>query len=75
MSYYLSIPYLTWDAMLCMTKVEFELILDPEMFIFLEKGMKGGFFYTSNRYRKANNEYLKSYNPKQKLEHIILRRK
>ena len=33
--------------------------------------MRGGVFYISNRYSKANNRYLKSYDPKQELKPII----
>ena len=33
--------------------------------------MRGGVSYISNRYSKANNKSLKSYNPKQELKHII----
>ena len=47
------------------TKVEIELITDPGMYIFFEKAMRGGVFNISNRYSKANNKYLKSYNPKE----------
>ena len=43
-----------WDAMLNMTKVELELIPDPGMFIFFQKGMRGGVSYISNRYSKTN---------------------
>ena len=46
--------------MLNMRKVELELIQDPEMYIVFEKGMRGGVFYISYRYNKANNKYLKS---------------
>ena len=60
-SHYLSAPTLTWDAMLNMTKVKLELISDPDMYIFFEKGMRGGVSYISNRYSKANNRYLKFY--------------
>ena len=42
-------PVLNWDAMLNMTKVEFGLIPDPDMYIFFEKGMAGGVSYVSNR--------------------------
>ena len=52
--------------MLKMMKVEPELMADPDLFIFSEKGTRGGISHISNRYRKADNRYLKSYNPKQK---------
>ena len=65
--------------MLDMTKFKLEFISDPDMYIFFEKGMRGGFSYisrggfsyVSNRYSKANNKYLKSYDPKQESKHII----
>ena len=54
-----------------MTKIELELIPDPDMYIFFDKGTRGRISHISNRYRKANNKYLKSYAPKQELKHII----
>ena len=50
--------------MLKMTKIEFELIPDPDMFIFFEKGTRSKISYICYRYSKANNKYLKSYDPK-----------
>ena len=46
---YLSASASSSDAMLNMTKVELELNLDPDTFIFLEKGMRGGASYICNR--------------------------
>ena len=40
------------------------------MYIFLEKNTRGGISYISNRCSKANNKYLKSYDPKQESKHI-----
>ena len=71
LSHYLSAPALSWDAMLNMTKIKLQLISDPDMYIFYDKGMTGGVSYISNRYSKANNKYLKSYDPKQESRHII----
>ena len=59
------------DVMLNMTKVEVELIPDPDTYIFFEKGTRGGVFYILNRYSKASNEYLETYDPKQESKHII----
>ena len=57
--------------MLNMTKVELELIPDPDMFMSFEKGTKDWVSYISNRYRKANNKYLSSYDPKQEVNIYI----
>ena len=69
-SYFLTAAALSWAAMLNMTKVKSELILNPDMCIFLEKGMRGGVSYISNRYSKTNNKYFKSYDQKQESKHI-----
>ena len=66
----MSAPALSWEAMLNMTKVELELISDPDMYIFFEKGMRGEVSYISNRFSKANNRYLKSYHPKQESKYF-----
>ena len=70
-SHHLSPPALSWDAMLNMTKVEFELITDPDFYIFFQKSMRDGASYISNWYNKANNKYLKSYDQKLELKHIV----
>ena len=64
-SHYLSTPDLSWNVMLKMTKIKLVLIPDPDMYIFFEKGTRGEISYISNIYSKANNKYLKSYDPKQ----------
>ena len=63
--------YLSWDAMIKMTKIVLELIPDPDMYIFFEKGTRGRIFYSSNTYSRGNNKYLKSYDPKQESKNII----
>ena len=52
-SHYLSAPCLSWDAILKMTKIEFKLTPDPDMYIFFEKGTRGVISYISNRYSNA----------------------
>ena len=70
-NHYLSAPALSQDAMFNMTKIKFEIISDPDMYIFFEEYMRGGVSYISNRYSKTKNKYLKSYDPKQESKYII----
>ena len=41
LSYYFSFPGLSWDAMLKMTGIKLELVLDIEKHLFIEKGLRG----------------------------------
>ena len=54
-------------------KLSLELISDVGMCLYLEKGIWGRVSYIFKRYSKANNKYLKYYDPKQELKHCILR--
>ena len=44
-----------------MPKIELEKSSDPDKYIFIEKGMRGGISYINKRYSKANNEYCSDY--------------
>ena len=61
--HYFSSPGLSWDEMSKMAVVKLEKILDIDMYLFIEKGLRGGISYISKRYNEANNKYLKNYNP------------
>ena len=47
-----------------MTGVKLEKIFDIDMYLFIEKGLRGGISYIAKRYAKANNKYMKDYDPK-----------
>ena len=47
--------------MLKMTKVELEKNSDANMHIFIERIMRGGTSYISNRHSEANNKYCPNY--------------
>ena len=61
--HYVTSPGLAWDAMLKMTKINLELITDIDMQLFIEKGLRGGICYIAHRHAKANNKYMKNYDP------------
>ena len=54
-----------------MTDIKLELIIDINMFQFIEKGMRGGVSYIVNRYGKENNKYWKEYDEKAPSKYIM----
>ena len=69
--HYFTSPGLSWDSMLKMTDIKLELMTDIDMFQFIEKGMRGGISYISNRFGKANNKYMKEYNEKAPSKYLM----
>ena len=69
--HYFTSPGLSWDAMLKMTNIELELMTDVDMYLFIEKGLRGGISYIANRYGKANNKYMKEYDEKAPSKYIM----
>ena len=68
--FYYTAPGLAWDACLKITKVELELLHDYDMLMMVEKGIRGGVSMISTRYGKANNPYMKYYDPDQPTKYI-----
>ena len=68
--FYYTAPGLAWDACLKINKVELELLSDYDMLMMVEKGIRGGVSMISTRYRKANNPYMKDYDPDQPTKYI-----
>ncbi len=67
---YLTAPGLSWDAMMLMTNIKLEPIIDIDMYNFIEKGIRGGISVISHRYAKANNKYLDDYDSKKEDSYI-----
>ncbi|XP_072401744.1 uncharacterized protein [Diabrotica undecimpunctata] len=63
-AHYFTLRGFTWDAMLKHTKQELELLTDPDMFLFVERGIRGGLSQVCSKRRvHANNKYMASYDP------------
>ena len=58
--------------MLKMNGVRLKKISDIDMYLFIEKGLRGGISYIAKRFAKANNEYLNDYDPKKHLYHTLI---
>ena len=69
--HYFTSPGLSWDAMLKMTKIRLDLIFDVDMYLFVEKGMRGGVSYIANRFGEANNKYMKDFDENASEKHIM----
>ena len=44
-----------------MTEVKVELLTDVDMFLIVEKGIRGGIYHAIHRYAKADNKCMKNY--------------
>ena len=61
--------------MLKMTKIELEYSSNIHMYLFVEKGMKGGISYIAKRFSKPNNKYMQFFddkNPSKYITYLII---
>ena len=70
-AHYYTAPGLSWDACLRKSKVNLELLTDIDMYLMIEKGIRGGISTISNRYSVANNTYMSSYDPQKESKYIM----
>ncbi|GBM57685.1 hypothetical protein AVEN_222537-1 [Araneus ventricosus] len=54
-----------------MPKAKLELIQDPNMYLFLEQGIRGGISTITKRYAQANNKYMSNFDPSNPSKYIM----
>ena len=69
--HYFGTPGIAWDACLKLSNQELELITDPDMYLFVERAKRGGMSFIGHRYAKANNKYMKSFNPEKESSYLM----
>jgi hypothetical protein len=71
--HYFTSPGFSWDAMLKMTNTKIECFREgqEDMLDMIEKNMRGGISMISNRYAKANNKHMASFNPEDPSSYIM----
>lgn len=68
---FVTLPSLSWAAMLKMTNVEIELLSDYSMQLQIEKGIRGGLSQVVKRYCAANNKYLANFDKSQSENYLF----
>ena len=70
-AHFFTVPGMAWDAMLKMTGIKLELLEDVDMLLMIEKGIRGGISNAFKRYAKANNKFMKNFDPAEKSSFIV----
>ena len=63
---FLSAQRLAWQTVFKKTKVELVLLIEIDMLLIVEKGIRARICQSFYRYVKANNEYMKNYDRNKK---------
>ena len=70
-AHFYTAPGLAWVAALKLTKIKLELLIDYDMLLMFEKGIRGGITQAVHRYAKVNNKYIGDlYNPEEESSYL-----
>ena len=70
-SHFYTAPGLAWKACLKKTGVSLKLLMDPDMLLMFERGIRGGITQSVQRWAAANNPYMGSeYDPSKPTKYL-----
>ena len=70
-SHFYTTPGLAWKACLKKTGIRSELLLDPDVLLMFERGIRGGITQSVHRWAAANNSYMGSeYDPSRPTKYL-----
>lgn len=69
-AHYFTVPGLAYDAALKITRVQLELLPDPDMLMMFENATRGGVAMISYRYEKAKNPCMSNYDAAQPIKYL-----
>ena len=70
-AHYFTAPGLSWDAMLKLTGVKLQLIDDPDMYLMIESGLRGGVSMITKKHAVANNPLVEGYDATQPNNYLM----
>ena len=72
-AHFYTVPGLSWDAMRKITGIKLDLFEEGQvdMLLMIEKGIRGGISNVFKKYAKANNRFMKNFDPEEKSSFIV----
>ena len=61
-AHYFTSPGRFWDAMLKLTRVKLQLVDDPDMYLMVESGIRGGVSMITKKHAVAYNPLVQDFN-------------
>ena len=64
-AHFISAPSLSWESALLYTDIKLEIPTDPDIHMFIDRGIRGGISFVGNPHAKSSNKYINPGNDKE----------
>ena len=68
---YYTLPGYSWGCLLKCTNIRLEQITEANLYLFIEKELRGGISMVSHRHAIANNGYMQNFDPSQPNSYLM----